>query len=198
MTDKTPPIYFIRHGQTDWNAARKVQGQTDIPLNETGHDQARNIARTLSKLERDPKKFQFYASPLIRTRQTMDHVLNAYGMDASAVQFEDRLREVSFGEREGWTWPELNAIGIEPRVDPESYFHWRPPGGESYADVAIRIKDWLKTVDKPTIVVAHGGVSRVFRGILLGQTGAEYVGLKVPQTKFFKVEGREIEWFKAQ
>jgi len=195
VTDKTPPIYFIRHGQTDWNVARKVQGQTDIELNETGHGQARDVARALAQLEPDPQKFQFFSSPLTRTRQTMDYVLEAYNVDAAIVQFDDRLREVSFGEREGWTWPELNAQGIEPRVDPESYFHWRPPGGESYADVAARVKDWLVGVDKPSIVVAHGGVSRIFRGILLGQTGAEYVGLKVPQTKFFKVESGEIEWF---
>jgi len=192
-----PPIYFIRHGQTDWNVARKVQGQTDIALNETGHTQARNIAAALMKIEPNWQNFQFYASPLIRTRETMDYILQAYGMQTSDVKYEDRLREVSFGEREGWTWPELNADGIEPRVDPESYFHWRPNGGESYADVAERVKDWLKTVNKPSVVVAHGGVSRIFRGILLGQTGAEYIGLKVPQTKFFKVEGGEIEWFEA-
>ncbi|HFC04422.1 MAG TPA: histidine phosphatase family protein, partial [Rhizobiales bacterium] len=167
------------------------------PLNQTGHEQARNVARTLVNIEPDPKKFQFHASPLIRTRQTMDHVLKAYGISDRDVLFDDRLREVSFGDREGWTWAELNADGVEPRVDPESYFHWRPPGGESYADVAERVSDWLAEVRKPSIVVAHGGVSRVLRGILLGQTGAEYVGLKVPQTKFFKVEGRDIEWFRA-
>ncbi len=197
MTEDTPPIYFIRHGQTDWNATRRVQGQTDIPLNETGHGQARNVARTLAALEPDPSKFQIYASPLIRTRETLTHLLTAYGIDESVVKFDDRLREVSFGEREGWTWPELNADGIEPRIDPESYFHWRPQGGESYADVAERVKDWLKEVTGPSIVVAHGGVSRIFRGILLGQTGSEYIGLKVPQTKFFKVEAGEVEWFEA-
>ena len=197
MTNDLPPIYFVRHGQTDWNAARKVQGQTDIPLNETGHGQARNVAKALVAIEPDPTKFQIYASPLTRTRQTLDHLLAAYGIDESVVKFDDRLREVSFGEREGWTWPELNADGIEPRVDPESYFHWRPVDGESYADVAERVKDWLKEVTRPSIVVAHGGVSRIFRGILLGQTGAEYIGLKVPQTKFFKVEAGEVEWFEA-
>ena len=198
MTKSYPPIYYIRHGQTDWNAARKVQGQTDIPLNETGHGQARDVAQKLAEIEPDSGKFQIYASPLIRTRETLNHLLEAYGVDDSAVIYEDRLREVSFGEREGWTWPELNADGIEPRVDPESYFHWRPEGGESYADVAIRVKDWLASVTKPSIVIAHGGVSRIFRGILLGQTGAEYIGLKVPQTKFFKVENGDIEWFNAQ
>lgn len=197
MTDNTPPIYFVRHGQTDWNALRKVQGQVDIPLNETGRGQASNIAKALSVLETDPTKFQFYASPLGRTRQTMDYVLKAYGMSETDVIFDERLLEVSFGEREGWTWEQLNADGIEPRVDPEKYFNWRPENGESYADVAVRIKDWLKGVTKPSIVVAHGGVSRVLRGVLLGQTGAEYVGLRVPQTKFFKIENKDIEWFKA-
>ncbi len=197
MTDKVPPIYFIRHGQTDWNVARKVQGQTDIPLNETGHGQARNVAKALAGLEPDPAKFQIYASPLTRTRQTLAHLLAVYGLDESVVKFDDRLREVSFGEREGWTWSELNAQGVEPRVDPLAYFHWRPEGGESYADVAVRVNHWLSELTGPSIVVAHGGVSRILRGILLGQTGAEYVGLKVPQTKFFKVETGEIKWFQT-
>lgn len=194
----TPPIYFIRHGQTDWNAERRVQGQTDIALNETGHAQARAIGVALKAVEPDPKTFEFHASPLTRTRETIAHVLAAYELGAEVVRYDDRLREVSFGDREGWTWPELNAERIDPTKDPESYFHWRPPNGESYADVAIRIRSWLDDLKNPAIVVAHGGVSRILRGLLLGQTGAEYVGLKVPQTKFFKIENGEIEWFRAQ
>jgi probable phosphoglycerate mutase len=197
VTKNYPPIYYIRHGQTDWNAARRVQGQTDIPLNKTGHGQARAIATAISKLEPDAGKFKFYASPLTRVRQTMGHVLDAYGLDDNTVQFDERLSEVSFGEKEGWTWPELNALGIEPRVDPEKYFHWRPENGESYADAAIRVKSWLDDLREPALVVAHGGISRILRGILLGQTGAEYIGLKVPQSKFFKIENGEVEWFKA-
>ncbi len=192
-----PPLYYIRHGQTDWNAARKVQGQTDIPLNETGHGQAANIARAIKLIEPDVTKFKIYASPLTRVRETLSYVLKEYGIDDSVVSFDDRLREVSFGDREGSTWPELNADGIEPRKDPEAYFHWRPANGESYADAAERIKSWLGEVQGPSIIVAHGGISRILRGILAGQSGAEFIGLKVPQTKFFKVENGEVEWFKA-
>lgn len=198
MTDQTPPIYYIRHGQTDWNAARKVQGQTDIPLNATGHEQAANVARALKAIEADISGFKIYASPLQRVRQTLSYVLAEYGMDEASVTFDDRLREVSFGDKEGWTWPELNAAGIEPRKDPESYFHWRPENGESYADAAERVRDWLNDVRHPAIVVAHGGISRILRGILAGQTPTEFIGLKVPQTKFFKAENGQVEWFRAE
>lgn len=199
MTDKHyPPIYYIRHGQTDWNAARRVQGQTDIALNETGHQQAKAVARALHDVEPDLAKFTVYASPLTRVRETLGHVLDAYGLDYSCVTFDKRLAEVSFGDKEGWTWPQLNALGIEPRVDPAKYFHWRPDGGESYADAAERVQDWLDELDGPSVVVAHGGISRILRGLILGQTGTEYLGLKVPQTKFFHIENRQISWFKAQ
>lgn len=198
MTKAYPPIYYIRHGQTDWNAARKVQGQTDIPLNETGHGQARAIGAAIAKVVPNPSHLKFFASPLIRVRQTMGHVLDAYGLENSKVTYDARLSEVSFGDKEGWTWPELNAMGVEPRVDPEAYFHWQPENGESYADAAKRVKSWLDDLEQPALVVAHGGISRILRGIILGQTGAEYIGLRVPQTKFFKIENGEIEWFKAK
>jgi len=193
-----PPIYYIRHGQTDWNAARQVQGRTDIPLNETGHAQAAGVARALAAREPDISGFTIYASPLTRVRQTLKYLLDEYGIDDSVVHFDDRLLEVSFGDHEGWTWSELNAIGVEPRKDPESYFHWRPENGESYYDASLRIKSWLADVTGPTIVVAHGGISRILRGELIGKSGAEYVGLKVPQTKYFKIEAGNIEWFDAQ
>lgn len=199
MTDKSfPPLYYIRHGQTDWNAERRVQGRTDIALNETGHAQAKAVARALRAIEPDITKFKVYASPLTRVRETLGHILAAYGIDDTNVCFDERLAEVSFGNREGWTWPELNAQGIEPRVDPQKYFHWRPEGGESYADAAKRVESWLAEMREPSVVVAHGGISRILRGLILGQTGVEYLGLKVPQTKFFHIENRQIRWIDTQ
>ncbi len=197
MTAKYPLVYYIRHGQTDWNKARRIQGQTDIPLNETGHVQAKAIADALVRVVPDPAQFDFVVSPLTRARQTMGHILKAYGLPEDTARIEPRVREVSFGDRDGWTWPELNAAGIDPTKDPEGYFHWVPPNGESYAMAAKRIKDWLDDQQKPVIIVAHGGISRIIRGAMLGKTGAEFVGLPVPQTKFYKIEAGEITWFRA-
>ena len=197
MSKAHPLLYYIRHGQTDWNRDRRIQGQTDIPLNETGHEQARAIAARITQIVTDPADFEFIVSPLSRARQTMAHVLESYGLDEDTARVEPRLREVSFGEFDGKTWEQLNKYGIDPLADPGKYYKWRPTGGESYADTAKRVSSWLADQQTPAIVVAHGGISRILRGLVLGQTGAEFVGLPVPQDRFFKLENGEIEWIRA-
>ncbi|MEO1066982.1 MAG: histidine phosphatase family protein, partial [Pseudomonadota bacterium] len=89
---KPPLIYFIRHGQTDWNAEARFQGQQDIPLNDLGRDQARRNGTTLRDLI-DPADFDFVASPLSRTRDTMEIVRRAMGLDPMTYAMDERLRE---------------------------------------------------------------------------------------------------------
>ena len=72
MTDR-PPLYFIRHGETDWNRQGLIQGWIDIALNDTGHMQARAIGKALAALPELASGFRFIVSPLERTRQTMGH-----------------------------------------------------------------------------------------------------------------------------
>ena len=193
-----PPVYFIRHGQTDWNRARRVQGQSETDLNATGQAQARAIAAALVRLIPDPQQFRFHASPMKRARQTLAPILAAYGLSEQIVRFDDRLREVSFGEMEGRTWPELNALGIEPAVDPEGYYHWRPRGGESYHDVTARVRAWAGELDGPAIIVAHGGISRILRALAFGLAPRELVQLGVPQHRFFRIRDGALDWFDAE
>lgn len=100
-----PEIYFIRHGETPWNAERRYQGRKDIPLNDKGRGQASQNGKTLAALfaERglDPLAFEWHASPLGRTRETMDRVRAGFDTHLPEVKYDVRLMEISFGVLEG-------------------------------------------------------------------------------------------------
>ena len=193
-----PPIYYLRHGETEWNRQRRIQGQIDIPLNETGLGQARRMAAKLRDVVDTLDDFQLMASPLTRTRQTMQAVLDVYGASDADVLFDDRLKELNFGLFEGKQWADVHAAGVEPEIDPEGYHDWRPDEGEGYADGRERVADWLSSLTGPVIVVAHGGISRILRGIVFELPKREIVALKVPQDRFFRIADGGLDWFDAR
>ena len=123
-------IYMIRHGQTDWNAQIRMQGQKDIPLNDTGRRQASGNGRALQALlGDDAEKFDFVASPLHRTRETMELIREAMGLARSGYRMDDRLKEVSFGDWEGYTMAELEREMPERVAERElSKWDFIPPG----------------------------------------------------------------------
>ena len=96
-------IWFLRHGETDWNAAKRIQGQRDDSrLTPRGERQARAAAALLARaLGEHAASFSVFASPLTRVRQTLAHVLAVLGRPESAVRFDARLMERSFGAWEG-------------------------------------------------------------------------------------------------
>ena len=197
MISDLPPFYYFRHGETAWNKERRIQGQIDVPLNATGHMQAEAMARRLAEVIDDPAEFRFVCSPLERTRQTMGYVLKAFGLNDDHTDTDDRLKELNYGVWEGKQWPELNKAGIVPERDPEGFHAWRPEGGESYEDARTRARDWLASLDRPHIVVGHGALSRVIRGLILGLEPRETIQLKVPQTRFFRMADGGVDWFDA-
>ncbi len=169
-TDRAMPqpiLYFMRHGETDWNAERRLQGQHDIPLNAVGRGQALAcgaIMRTLlDRDRRDPDDFDFVASPLQRARASMELMRSTLGLDPQRYRVDARLAELSFGRWEGFTFAELKAsepdtLALVAREHDKWAF--TPPGGESYADLLVRVRQWHATVARDTVVVAHGGVAR--------------------------------------
>jgi len=195
---RLPPIYLLRHGETDWNRERRIQGQTDIALNATGQAQARKMARKLVEILPQPEGFQLFSSPLTRARQTMAEIVAAFGLDEAAVMLDERLKELSFGAVEGGMWSDVHALGIAPELAPERYHDWRPEGGESYADARGRVGEWLASLDQPAIVVAHGGISRILRGLVFDLPKREIVQLKVPQDRFFRIQDGGLDWFDAR
>ena len=200
MISLSHPLVFIRHGQTDWNREARLQGGQDIPINATGRYQAQRNGRRLVSLFEDEAfdlgAFAFVASPLGRCLQTMALVRKALGLDpTTGYALDNQLREITFGNWEGSTHDELRAMdpqGIAAReADKWGYV---PPGGESYAMLSARIAPWLESLDRPTIAVSHGGVSRVLRGLLFDLDTHEIPQLDVPQDKIYLVHEGQGFW----
>ncbi|AWN42392.1 histidine phosphatase family protein [Methylobacterium durans] len=168
-----PTIYFVRHGQTDWNAEGRLQGQRDTRLNGTGLRQAEEAADRLRALTGDRfAGLDFVASPLSRTRRTMEALRGCLNLSPEDYRVDDRLKEIGFGAWEGSTWAEIrrrDPAGAAARD--RDRWGYQPPGfgGESYAMLTERVAPALRDLDAPTVMVAHGGVARailVARGYL--------------------------------
>jgi broad specificity phosphatase PhoE len=161
-----PKLYFIRHGETDWNAEGRLQGQRDIPLNDVGRVQAEETGIVLSRLEPGFEDLAYWSSPLSRTRETMELLRVKLGLYPQAYRMDDRLKEVSFGEWEGLTWPDVERIS--PRLAASRIadkWHTSPPQGENYQDVADRLSTFLSTLERTSVVVSHGGVGRALMAL---------------------------------
>lgn len=191
-----PPIFFIRHGETDWNAARRYQGQADVPLNEKGRAQARRNGQALCTLLPGIAQAHFVASPLGRTLETMRIVREELGLAAGDFGVDPRLIELNYGHWEGQLASDLplaDPDGLAARAaDP---YHWRPQGGENYIDLTLRLESWLAEVSGPCVVVSHGGVSRALRGLLVEEVCAEDIArLDVPQDLILLIERGAVSW----
>ena len=162
-----PELYFVRHGETDWNAEGRYQGSRDIPLNDRGRAQAALNGEILRELLRrdglQPTDFAWYVSPLGRTRETMDIIRSRQDEPLPDVTIDPRLVEISFGVHEGRLHHELvSEMAIAGERD-SSFWHFRPPEGESYQDVTSRIIDFGASLTGPSIIVSHGGILRVLQ-----------------------------------
>jgi broad specificity phosphatase PhoE len=156
LADKIHPVafWFLRHGETDWNAQNLSQGNVDIPLNETGLAQARSA----SLLLRNKGIRQIISSPLSRAKVTADIAAAELGLP---VQVDDGLREVAFGVKEG-----------EPMSD--WFQHWvdglmTPEGAESFPSLTTRAVAAInRCIARPPVVlvVAHGALFRAMRGAM--------------------------------
>src|ERR1044071_6727991 len=102
-----PRLYYIRHGETDWNVEWRLQGQRDIPINARGRIQARRCGEILRDLLArdavDPAQLDFVSSPLSRARETMELLRGAAGLDPNGYRQDAQLAEILFGQWEGFT-----------------------------------------------------------------------------------------------
>ncbi len=183
----TPPVlYYIRHGETDWNLAGRLQGWHDPALNALGRRQAAVCADILRGLiERDghsPADYGYVASPLQRARQTAEIMRAALGLVPNDYRVDPRLREIGFGEWEGLTFRDVRARAPQALAARErDKWAFVPPGGESYAQVALRMREWYDTLDGNTVVVAHGGTARALIAVLGIARPAEAPGIDIGQ-----------------
>ena len=160
-----PVIYYIRHGETAWNAAGRLQGARDTALNDLGREQAVQAGHILTDLlardGRNKSELPYVSSPLLRARTTMELMRGALELPPAPYTTDERLREIGYGKWEGFTLAEMQA------ADPVFFARrladkWRvaPEGGETYEAVQRRMSEWYGQVNTDTVVVAHGGVAR--------------------------------------
>ena len=161
-------IYFIRHGETDWNRKRKIQGQADIPLNDTGRKQAEAAAIWLRNVMFDA----IFSSPLARARETAEIIRN--GRDIP-VYIDERLIEIAYGSCEGMS---LRLIHACPFLRLHTYFekpqNYIPPkGGESIQELKARCRSFLEERILPmeevygsVMVACHGALIRAMIGVV--------------------------------
>jgi broad specificity phosphatase PhoE len=181
-----PTIYYIRHGETEWNALGRLQGTQDIPLNGLGRRQATKAGDILAGLfardGRSEASLKFVASPLIRARSTMELLRGSLNLPAEQYAVDQRLREIAYGQWEGSTLAQMQA------EDPELFARrqtekWTvaPPGGESYVAVQARVTDWYHEVTGDTVAVAHGGTARALMVALGLETSDSAADLTIEQ-----------------
>ncbi|MBL8584985.1 MAG: histidine phosphatase family protein [Rhizobiaceae bacterium] len=192
-----PLIYFVRHGQTDWNAEFRLQGQADTDLNALGRSQAAENGRALARVIAEPQAFDFLASPMRRTRETMELLRGAMGLDPAGYETDARLVEVNFGDWQGYTYAELEER--DPgAADRRALAKWQfvPPGegAESYEMLMERIRPWFEAVSRPTVCVTHGGVLRAVFRLVGRKPGGVAAVLAIPQDRILKLESGELSW----
>ena len=152
-------LIMVRHGQTTWNAQKRYQGQSDVPLDETGRQQATALARYFASEHINT----IYSSDLQRAVQTAQAIARATAVPVIA---DVRLREIAFGRWEGLTYMEIQERW------PEEYQGWQndplarvPPGGETLAQIEQRVGAFVGDIRRKhdgqtVLVVAHGGSLR--------------------------------------
>jgi probable phosphoglycerate mutase len=181
-----PVVYYIRHGETEWNAQGRLQGGQDIPLNDLGRKQAAASGSILADLfardGRNEQSLAFVASPLVRARLTMELVRGSLRLPPDGYAIDDRLREIAYGRWEGATYAQTRLS------DPEVFAarqadKWTvpPPGGESYTAVEGRISEWYRELNADTVAVAHGGTARALMVALGIETPESAADLAIEQ-----------------
>jgi len=190
--------YLVRHGETEWNAESRMQGQLDSRLTPRGRDHALGSGRLLARLGVDAA----FASPLGRVRETVDIMSATLPLH---VEFDDRLKEWSAGDWSGALhadipvrWPTEWAAWDADR------YSTRSPGGESFGDVAARAQafvDDTATVPGPRIaVIAHGFFNRALSGVLLSLTPRQTIAIRQPNDTVIRIVdgpgGRTADHFK--
>jgi len=174
-------ILLVRHGETEWNLERRIQGRFDSPLTSRGEAQAQAVGRLLGKLP-EAASARIVASPLRRAMRTL--------------VIDDRLREISAGAWDGLTFRDIEQLS-PGTFDGDGRYEWnfRAPGGETYDSFAARVAEWLSEAAAAPFVIAvtHGVVSRVLRGLYAGLPREAALALPVPQDKVFLLRGGLIE-----
>ncbi len=185
-------IYLVRHGETEFNRERRLQGHVDSPLTELGRRQAEAVGRQLAELIGRGPGWRIVASPLGRTRRTAEIIAERLGLDE--IEIEPRLIELSWGEWDGRLRSDLAAA--HPAFA-RSNWAFDAATGETYEALCGRLESWLAELpperDRRVIAVSHGVTGRVLRGVY-GRLGLEALAAQdAPQDAVFRLSDGRIE-----
>lgn len=195
-TDWPDRLWIVRHGQSAGNVARDraelaahhlIDLETrdaDTPLSELGHVQARALGDWFAGLPAEMRPTTLMSSPFVRSRQTMEAVARALGTPDDDVLVDERLREKEFGVLDGYTTAGIRATFPELAAQRASVgkFYFRPPGGESWCDVILRLRSVTEVlrrdyVGERVLIVAHQVIVNCFRYLLECMEEAEILAV---------------------
>lgn len=185
-------IYIIRHGQTVWNLENRKQGHSDSPLTLKGIEQAGNVCDILKKENLDYQKCHIFVSPLFRTKQYAQIILENLKINKKLVSEEYLIKEHGFGAWEGLTQDEVDKL-FPKETEKRMQDRWNyiiHGGGESYEIISRRAEQFLKKInfnnDKNIILICHEMVSKMLRYNLLGLSKNEALDLNHPQDVVYR------------
>lgn len=183
-----PPLYLLRHGQTDWNRDRRIQGQLESDLTDRGRGHARRQGEILAGLDL-PAGIAAFCSPQRRARQTAEIALTAVGLVAEP---DARLKEVSLGNWEGRYYADL--LAERPDLAAQGVFNLcLKSDGESAEDLGLRAGAFLQALRGPAVIVSHGIIMSFLRGHVLGASLAEMEAMERAQGVVIELSGgREL------
>jgi len=197
--DVATPLYFFRHGETFYNAEGRIQGQLDTPLSPLGRAQAGETGRKLGEAVAESglqlAELGWFASPLSRASESMDIARGALGLPADVFIRDKRLMELCFGQWQDLTWPQIvERYPAAVAARKSDFWKFRPPGGESYADLADRVRSFLDNLEGPAVIAAHGGVARSLMVLIGGAAASAMRGVPIHQGRLLVFSGGRGRW----
>jgi glucosyl-3-phosphoglycerate phosphatase len=164
--------FIARHGETVFNAARRMQGDAvDTPLTQRGFAQAQTMGADLAAFLGTRQALTLWSSPSGRALQTLSIIAEHIDHDWHQTQRDPRLHEINVGQWEGRSYAEIIAEQGDILDRNAGLFTVRPPGGEWYDEIAVRLHSWIAEAGQhrgDRLIIMHGISSRILRGILLG------------------------------
>jgi len=191
-------LILVRHGESEWNRAGRIQGRVNSPLTDLGINQAKAIRDYLSGILLN-QKLEIYTSPLDRALQTAEIIAQGIQYPSRKIKIEERLNDFSLGEISGtFGWDKVaNIFPQQAQLRLQDPMHFHPSGGESGAEFEARLRSLLEDLmDDGTLklMVSHGIVNKFIRGILKNLSGKEMVKLGESQNTIYRLEqGEETE-----
>ena len=185
-------IYLLRHGQTQFNAERRLQGQCNSPLTELGQRQAYAMGKALAQqLGADAAQWQIVSSPLGRTRQTSELVCQGMGISTTNIIYDARVQEVGLGD---WEHEQIEQIvKRHPAFAARNDWYLDAPNGETLVQVQQRLREWLAEYQgKQLIVVSHGLTGMILKALLMQQDDEQIWLQERPQDALFHYQAQQL------